>query len=81
MSPRVLSATSLTNYQIELSFSNGEKRNLDMSPYLSFGVFSRLKDQDKFKNVRVSYGTIEWPCGVDLDPDFVWQKSAPLRGE
>ncbi|MBL8028563.1 MAG: DUF2442 domain-containing protein [Fibrobacteres bacterium] len=78
MSPRVLAATSLENYRVQLSFSNGEKRSLDMSPYLSFGVFSRLKNQDIFRDVRVTFGTIEWPCGVDLDPDFVWEKSEPL---
>jgi hypothetical protein len=55
---------------------NGE---LDMTPYLDFGVFTRLKNKDNFVQVRVAFDTIEWPCGVDLDPEFVYQKTERKR--
>jgi hypothetical protein len=54
---------------------------IDLPPFLSFGGFRKLKDVEIFKQVKVGFGTIEWPCGVDLDPDFVWGKSIPLREE
>jgi hypothetical protein len=27
-----------------------------------------------FEQARVSFDTVEWPCGVDLDPAFVYAK-------
>ena len=32
------------NYQLLLTFENGEKRQFDMKPYLDFGIFQELKD-------------------------------------
>ena len=43
-----------------------------MKPVLDFGVFKRIKDYNAFKRVRVSFDTIEWECGVDLDPEYVY---------
>jgi hypothetical protein len=45
-----------------------------MKPYLDFGVFSRLKDYKYFKQIKVPFDTIEWESGIDLDPEFVYQK-------
>ena len=63
------------DYQLEIAFENGERGNLDMKPYLDFGIFSRIKDYAEFQKVKVAFDTIEWEAGVDLDPEFVYQKS------
>lgn len=47
---------------------------LDMKPILDFGVFRRIKDYETFRRVRVAFDTIEWDCGVDLDPEFIYAK-------
>lgn len=41
-----------------------------MKPYLGFGIFQRLKVCNAFNRVCVSFDTIEWDSGVDLDPVF-----------
>ena len=66
---------SLANYKLELTFENKEKRIFDVKPYLDTGLFKTLKDEDYFKMVKVSYDTIEWPNGVDLDPEVLYEKS------
>lgn len=66
------------NSFLRLEFSDGQKRILDMKPFLDFGVFNRLKDQKEFNRVHISFDTIEWDCGVDLDPEFVLKKSESL---
>lgn len=66
------------NYSLALKFSDGQQRLLDMKPYLDKGVFNRLKDEHTFKTVHVSFDTIEWDCGVDLNPEFVYSKSEPV---
>ncbi|NKC15190.1 MAG: DUF2442 domain-containing protein [Gammaproteobacteria bacterium] len=63
------------NYCLEVHFSNGESGILDMRPYLDFGVFKLLKDMHVFQQVRVSFDTLEWQSGIDLDPEFVYQKT------
>jgi hypothetical protein len=65
----------LENYILELTFENKETGLFDIKPYLDTGIFSTLKDVNLFKLVKVSYDTIEWPNGVDLDPEVLYEKS------
>jgi len=45
-----------------------------MTPFLELGVFRKLKEPGEFHGVQVSFDTIEWDSGVDLDPEFVYSK-------
>ena len=65
----------LSNYNLELTFENKEIRIFDIKPYLNTGLFKKLKDEKYFNMVKVSYDTIEWPNGVDLDPEILYEKS------
>jgi hypothetical protein len=66
---------SLDDYKLELMFDNGEERIFDLTPYLGVGKIAELKDKDLFRQVRISFDTIEWPNGVDLDPEFLYKNS------
>ena len=66
------------DYTLNIVFENGEKRILDMKPYLDFGVFKKIRNFNSFKHARVSFDTIEWDEGVDIDPEFVYKKSKPI---
>jgi len=68
----------LPNYNLNLTFENGEKRQFDMNPYLNQGVFQELKDISKFNTVRVSFDTIEWENEVDFDPEILYQNSEKI---
>lgn len=74
MYPAVKNVTSGDNFVLFIDFDNGESGTLDMKPFLDFGVFRRLNQPTAFKRVRVAFDTIEWDCGVDLDPEFVYAK-------
>ena len=67
------------DYVLSIVFDNGEVGTLDMKPFLDFGVFQRLKNRDVFRRVRVAFDTIEWDCGVDLDPEFVFGKCEGVK--
>jgi hypothetical protein len=75
MYPSVVSVEPLENYLLSITFDNGEVGILDIEEFLDFGVFQRLRNRRAFENVRVSFDTIEWEAGVDLDPEFVYRKS------
>jgi hypothetical protein len=78
MNPRVSKVVAENNYRIYLEFSNGERREFDVNPYLEKGIFRRLRDEDYFKQVRVSMGSVEWPEGQDFCPDTLYELSAVI---
>ena len=45
---------------------------LDVKPHLGFGVFWRISSKEELRTVRVSFDTIEWDGGVDLDRELVY---------
>ncbi len=72
MHPSVKEVVPNHDYTLSVVFDNGEHGVLDMKPILNFGVFRRIKDYETFSRVRIAFDTIEWDCGVDLDPEFVY---------
>ncbi len=64
---------AMDNYKLILTFENNEKRLFDMTPYLELGVFKTLKDENLFKTVKVSFDTIEWSNGADIDPETLYE--------
>jgi Protein of unknown function (DUF2442) len=70
----VKEVTPHEDYTLTVVFDNGETGVLDMKPMLDFGVFQQLKDYRTFMRVHIAFDTIEWDCGVDLDPEFVYTK-------
>lgn len=73
MYPSVTEVTPTDEYCLYISFDTGERGVLDMRPFLGFGIFRSLKNETAFRQVRVSFDTIEWPGGIDLDPEFVYR--------
>jgi hypothetical protein len=78
MNPRVTAAVALDDRHLQLQFSNGEQRRLDLQPYLAYPVFERLREPSFFALVQADHGTVSWPGGIDLDPDSVYLESVPI---
>ncbi len=78
MNPYVKHVRPLKNYQLELTFENGEHRLFDMTPYLSQGVFVRLQNPAVFQAARVVSGSVEWPGEIDLSYDTLYLESRPI---
>jgi len=74
MYPSVMNVIPTEDYMLSIDFDNGEHGILDMKPFLDFGVFRRLKDRSASERVWVSFDTIEWDSGIDLDPEFIYDK-------
>lgn len=78
MNPYVKQVRPLENYQLELTFENGEQRIFDAGPYLQKGVFVRLQDRAAFRAARVVAGSVEWPGELDLSYDTLYLESRPV---
>ena len=46
-----------------------------MKKYLDHGVFLELKDEKIFNTVHVSFDTVEWGNGADMDPEILYLES------
>ena len=79
MNPRVTAVFPLAGHALLLQFSNGEKRRMDVGPYLTYPVFECLREPELFSQVRADHGTVSWPSGIDLDPDSVYLDSVPVE--
>ena len=75
----VKSVKPISNYNLILTFDNGEKRQFDMNPFLDKGIFRELKDISKFNSVKVSFDTIEWDNEADIDPEVLYKYSIKIN--
>ena len=71
----VITVKPLKDYEIELIFENNEVKIFDMKKYLETGIFKKLKDENLFNQVKISFDSIEWPGGIDLDPEILYKRS------
>ena len=74
----VKSVRPLSEYQLLLTFENNKKKIFDMKPYLDKGIYKELKDENKFKTVRISFDSIEWCNKADIDPEFLYEQSKKI---
>lgn len=77
MNPRVKAVVPQADYRLKLTFTNGEVRLFDVTPYLDTGIFRELRDVRLFNSVRPFLGSIQWKSGQDLCPDMLYEQSEP----
>lgn len=75
MNPRVTNVKPEQDFNLLITFSNGEVRIFDVKPYLGIGLFKELKDLSVFNSVKPFLGSIQWANGVDLCPDTLYLES------
>ncbi len=75
----VVSVHPNEDFSLTVAFEDGVQGVLDMNPYLNLGVFKKIRDFEQFKRVRIAFDTVEWECGVDLDPEFIRAKCKVLE--
>jgi len=72
MNPDVKVAEPLADYKLRIQFANDELKEFDITPFLDKRVFSELKDKNYFKQVRVAFGSVEWPNQQDFSKDTLY---------
>jgi hypothetical protein len=73
----VTSVEATDDFRLILEFDKTEKRIFDAKPILNFGRFNELQDIKQFKSVHHSFDTIQWDNELDLDPEYLYNKSEP----
>lgn len=78
MYPAIIQVSTLSDYQLRLSFANGEIKIFDMKPYLHLGHFRELQTKEMFETVSISFDTIAWANEADIDPETLYEGSVAL---
>jgi hypothetical protein len=68
---RITSVRYLGGHRLHLEFNNGVAGEVDLSSELDGPIFQTLKDPGTFASVRLEGGTVAWPNGADLAPEYL----------
>lgn len=73
--PNVVSVKPIEDYNIIVTFSNGEVKLFDVKPYIKGEWFGKLKNIELFKTVRPCGDSVEWADGQDIAPHELYELS------
>jgi hypothetical protein len=69
---RIISVQALKNYLLEIEFSDGLRKVVDIRPFIDNGISAALKNENYFRTVTLEDGGgIAWPNGYDFCPNFL----------
>lgn len=72
---RVVKVEPLPDFCLQLAFQDGTQGQVDMSGLIhgtDAGVFTVLRDVERFQAARIEYGAVCWPGDLDLAPDALY---------
>jgi hypothetical protein len=67
---------ALPGYRLRVRFNDGSEGIAELDGLLQSsdaGVFTALRDETLFRQVRISLGVVTWPGDLDLAPDAMYR--------
>lgn len=61
------------DYCLDILFSNGVRKVIDLANSLKGEIFEPLKDVEKFKRFKINFNTVEWENGADFAPEYLFE--------
>ena len=61
-------------HRLYIKFNNGDAGEVDLSSELDGPIFEPLKDPVVFASVRLEGGTVAWPNGADIAPEYLAER-------
>ena len=78
----VTSVSPAGNFMLRVRFSDGSAGEVDMRNDLNGVVFEPLRDPKRFAEAFVDdeLGTVAWPNGADVAPEYLYEAVRRQRG-
>jgi len=67
----VIEVKRLGGHVLWLKFDDGTEGEVDLSEKLTGEIFEPLKEEAEFAKARIEGGTVAWPNGADLAPEYL----------
>ena len=68
----IIEVKPLDNYFIWILFADHFKAEVDIRPFITSGISTKLLDYDYFKQVKIDeFGGIAWDNGFDFCPNYL----------
>lgn len=75
MNPRPTDVIALEDYELLITFKNGEKKIFDVKPYLQLKLYEPLMNKGFFKLAKADGMTVYWNDDLDICPDELYENS------
>ena len=75
MNPRPIAVKPLEDYELFITFQNGETKIFDAKPLLSLPLYKSLNNKGFFGTAKADGMCIYWNEDIDLCPDMVYNNS------
>ena len=79
MTPKAINVEAIENYELKITFENGEVKIFDVKPYFGHKLFDELKSKALFKTVKIAGLSVEWINGADICPDELYNSSKKIN--
>ena len=77
-SVRVQSVEPREGFNVDVHFTDGSQREINLAPYLQGPIFEPIRsDPSLFRSMLLEEGAITWPNGADIDPDVLYYGLMP----
>ena len=79
--PTVIKVKVVRPYVLDLEFSDGTRREVDLEPKIQRGrIYDALKDPEFFAQAYTDGESVAWPNGADFAPEFLYHDAkSPTR--
>ncbi len=74
----IIDADYLHDYVMVLTFSNGERKNVDFEPLLHGKRKDELRNRRNFVRFALNDWTLEWYNGVDFAPEALYERGVAV---
>ncbi len=72
---KITHAEYISGYTLQLTFSNGEVRQVDFTPLMQKGICKKLQDINYFKSFRLDPFTVDWNDEIGFAPRYLYERS------
>ena len=78
LGPRATSVTPTDNFELLLTFNNGEHRKFDAKMLFQYPIYKPLTNLGFFKLVKLDHMCVYWNDDIDICPDTLYNMSVPV---
>lgn len=76
--PRVKKVEANDNYELLLTFNNGEVKKFNARKLFEYPMYEPLKNIGFFKLVKADNMCVYWNDEIDICPDTLYEQSIPV---